>query len=101
VTAVVIYLHYTNNINIYNFLNVEIYCVITTALWSRDGSAVVSLHHGSHVTWFVDFDYDFTTVACATTLADLRHSPMPVRLRGDTSVGRRPLASAASSSVKT
>ena len=25
------------------FLNVEIYCVITTALWSRDGSAVVSL----------------------------------------------------------
>jgi len=23
---------------------VEIYCVITTALWSRDGSAVVSLH---------------------------------------------------------
>ena len=22
----------------------EIYCVITTALWSRDGSAVVSLH---------------------------------------------------------
>ena len=39
-------------------------------------------------------------VACATTLADLRHSPMPVRLRGDTSVGRRPLASAASPSVK-
>ena len=36
---------------------------------------------------------------CATTLADLRHSPMPVRLRGDTSVGRRPLASAASPSV--
>ena len=28
----------------YLFLNVEIYCVITTALWSRDGSAVVSLH---------------------------------------------------------
>ena len=28
---------------IYLFL-VEIYCVITTALWSRDGSAVVSLH---------------------------------------------------------
>ena len=27
------------------FFNVEIYCVITTALWSRDGSAVViSLH---------------------------------------------------------
>ena len=26
------------------FLNVEIYCVITTALWSRDGLAVVSLH---------------------------------------------------------
>ena len=24
------------------FLNVEIYCVITTALWSRDGSAVVT-----------------------------------------------------------
>jgi len=23
---------------------VEIYCVITTALWSRDGAAVVSVH---------------------------------------------------------
>ena len=54
----------------------------------------------AHVTWFVDFDYDFTTVACATTLANLRHSPMLVRLRGDTSVGRRPLASATSPSVK-
>jgi len=38
-----------------------------------------------HVTWFVDFDYDFTIVADATALADLRHSPIPVRLRGDTS----------------
>jgi len=26
------------------FFNVEIHCVITTALWSRDGLAVVSLH---------------------------------------------------------
>jgi len=26
------------------FFLVEIYCDITTALWSRDGSAVVSLH---------------------------------------------------------
>ena len=26
------------------FLLVEIYCVITTALWSLDGSAVVSVH---------------------------------------------------------
>ena len=26
------------------FFLVEIYCVITTALWSRDGSAAVSLH---------------------------------------------------------
>jgi len=30
-------------LGIYVF-NVDIYCVITTALWSRDGSAVVSLH---------------------------------------------------------
>jgi len=27
-----------------DFFYVEIYCVITIALWSRDGSAVVSLH---------------------------------------------------------
>jgi len=26
------------------FSLVEIYCVFTTALWSRDGSAVVSVH---------------------------------------------------------
>jgi len=27
------------------FMIVEIYCVITTALWSRDGSAVVTTRH--------------------------------------------------------
>ena len=36
-----------------NFFNGEIYCVITTALRSRDGSAVVSLHFPDLINIFV------------------------------------------------
>jgi len=38
-------------VNLMKFFNVEIYCVITTALWSRDGSAVVGLYIHPRLVW--------------------------------------------------